>query len=154
MKKFNFLLLTIGFLLISSCSSDKSDPTPDNPAPTNIVTSKINGVDVTFDKVTVVKETYTDYVDLIVTATNTADATKKMVFNIEQNTLEAGACYFWTYTNDNLDYEWNSTAGATFTVMPTTNTTSVLKGTFSGVLTVSGVSQSVTITNGSFSVTY
>jgi hypothetical protein len=155
MKKINFLLLTIGFLIISSCSSDKSDPAPENPAPTNVVSAKVSGVDVTFDKVVIVKEVYPTYVDLAVTATNTVDADKKMIFKITQNTMDADACFYWSYTKPGFFYSWNSEMqGATFTVITTTNSTSVLKGTFSGILIDTDASQSVPVTNGIISVTY
>jgi len=152
MKQIIFLLSVLYFPLLISCSSDKSNPIVLPPAAINSLSAKVNGAEVLFNVASVVKETHPDYTDLIVTMTKSTDATKKIVFNLEQLQTGVDACYYFVYTQDDINYALE--VNNSFVANLTTNTEHNIKGTFTGRLYTDDQSGYVDITEGAFNITY
>lgn len=152
MKNFMLLFVFIGIVALSSCNKD------DNTSilqPTNSLVAKVDGVSITFDQVSVVKETYTDYVDLVITATTSGDTPKTIIFNVTQLVTGTDACYYFAYNQESVFYSWGSeTGGNSFEVNVAENTTSKIKGTFSGTLPNVDLTGAIAITNGTFDISY
>jgi hypothetical protein len=152
MKNLIYLFVFIGIVSLISCNKDDNTPAPQA---TNSLVSKIDGVSIAFDQVSVVKETYTDYVDLVITATTSGDNPKTIIFNVTQLAIGTDACYYFAYNQESVFYSWGSeTGGNSFEVNVTENTTSKIKGTFSGTLPNVDLTGAIAISNGTFDISY
>ncbi len=152
MKKISYLFLLVGILVLSSCNNDNDNSTPQN---TNSFVAKIDGVSVSFDQVTVAKDVQTDYIDLLVTAKVTGDDSKTITFNLTQLVTGIDACYYFAYIRDATNYTWDSeTGGNSFVMTVTENTTTRIKGTFSGTLPNDDVTSAIAISNATFDINY
>jgi hypothetical protein len=152
MKNFMFIFVFIGIVALSSCNKDDNTPTPQ---PTNSLVAKVDGVSVAFDQVTVTKDVQPDYVDLFVTAHISGDNTKTITFNLTQLAMGTDACYYFLYSREDVNFAWDSeTGGNSFVVNVTENTSTKIKGTFSGTLPNDDVSSAIAISNGTFDIAY
>ena len=152
MKRFLLLLSVLHFSFLSSCDSDKSNEAVLPTATITTFSAKINGADVDFNVVAVVKETNPDYTDLIVTVTKSTDATKSFVFNLEQMQTGEDSCYYFLYAQDNVNYALE--VANSFSTNVTTNTEHNIIGTFTGRLYTEDQLSSIDITEGIFNITY
>lgn len=155
MKRLFIFFIAIAATSFSSCS--KNNAAESAPVvPTSFLKALINGVNVEFNNVKVVKQVVPNegqpYTDLIVTATTKDDNAKSITFNLEYLQLGTETCYYFDYTNGDLDY--NSRPENSFVVNITSNTTNNLKGTFIGKLYDASNTEFVTIPNGSFDITF
>lgn len=156
MKK---LLLPLVAVLAFGCSSDKDEsPQIVLPPSTNTLKATINGTAYTFDKIIVETQTITDegytYVDLHVTASINGDETRSIEFNCEQNVAGTESTYwFYAYHDFDFDYDYEET-DVTFANNITINSDRRLVGTFSGTLDNYENTEQITITNGSYDLTY
>lgn len=155
MKRLFIFFIAIAATSFSSCT--KNNAAESEPiVPTSTLKALINGTNVDFSNVTVVKQVISNegfpYTDLIVTATAKDDSTKTISFNLEYLQLGTETCYYFNYTNGNLDYF--SRPENSFIVNITSNTTNNIKGTFSGKLYDSSNTEFVTIPDGSFDIIF
>ncbi len=152
MKNFMFLFVFIGIATLSSCNKDDNNPSPQT---TSSLVAKIDGVSIPFDQVTVAKDVQPDYVDLLITAHPSGDNTKTITFNITQLATGTDACYYFVYSREDTNYAWDSeTGGNSFVVNVTENTTTKIKGTFSGTLPNDDLTSAIAFSNGTFDITY
>lgn len=155
MKHLFIYFIAIAATSFSSCSKNNAAES-DTVVPTSFLKALINGVEVEFTNVKVVKQVVSDqgepYTDLIVTATAKNDSNKTINFNLEYLQLGTETCYYFNYTNGNLDFF--SRPENSLVVNITTNTTNNLKGTFIGKLYDASNTEFVTIPNGSFDIIF
>jgi len=133
-KLFLFTCLSALALSFNSCSDD--DSSSNNGSETGgTVSFKVDGVQKTFDTVTVNEdsetfegETYTWYE---VTASDNGSSTEMIYFEIEKgyNGADSFDSFMYTLNNTTFDMDWDS-----FSSNTTSNTSSKLKGTFSGTV--------------------
>jgi hypothetical protein len=152
MKRIFLLLSLLYFSFLTSCESDKSN---DTVLPTTTITTfnaKINGTDVDFNVAAIVKETNSDYTDLIVTVSKSSDMSKSFVFHLEQMQVGENSCYYFLYRQDEVNYDLEVTNS--FSTNVTTNTEHNIVGTFTGRIYTEDQSSFIDITDGVFNITY
>ena len=148
-----FILLSVLYLsLLISCDSNKSDPIVLPTPVINSLSAKINGAQVLFNVTSITKEIYPDYTDLVLTITKSNDATKRIVFNLEQLQTGVNACYYFLYTQGDVNYALE--IDNSFSTNLTTSTDHTIKGTFTGRLFTEDQSAFIDITEGAFNITY
>lgn len=146
-------------VLAFGCSSDK-DETPQIvlPPSSNTFKATINGTEYNFNKILVETQSMTvdgySYVDLHVVASINGDDTRRIEFNCEQDVPGLETTYwFYAYHDFDYDYDYEET-DVTFSNNVTVNSNRRLVGTFSGTLDTYDDTEQITITNGSYDLTY
>ena len=151
MKKL-FLFLAVSTLALTSCSSDD-----DGGNNAQSFTFTVNGVQKTFSNIVVNEEVGEDYVDLTVTAFNSANPSEVIVFDVEEGDLGVDAVWSFTYSTNGEIYFYT---GSAFNIIVTQNANNRLKGTFTGTLyrffnsAPGEVNPQINLTNGNFDFGY
>ena len=148
-----FLYMLVFSLAFSSNSCTK-DPSPSYSG--NSVTTKVGGLEKTFNTVVVTQEPYTsggvNYVDLKITATNKGNTTESLVFSIGKGDLGVGHSWGFNYTINGVYYA-EGDMPTTVSSDATINSDNKLKGTFNGTVT-SSENVTLQLTEGTFDVSY
>lgn len=148
MRKLFIFFIAITLTSLSSCDNK------DNKVVPSSLKAVINGVEVSFDTFKVEKEVVPNdgnpYTDLVVTATKSSDATKRIYFKLGYLETGAETCYYFYYKDGDIYYIDNNS----FSKEITTNTPSNLKGTFTGTLKDADSPATVSIVNGNFDINY
>lgn len=149
MKKIILFSVMLSFSLFSSCSND-NDSNDSIPTPEDVFTAKINGVQKNFTVTNVDVMEYEDYTDVEITAQLSGDPASTFELNL---TRDNGEVFFVQYSEIGNYYQPSPLES--FSVTIGENTTSKLKGTFSGTMqhTVN-IIEPVTVTNGTFEIYY
>lgn len=153
MKKiiYAFVILFISTTFIS-CSDDND--TIDNKNivrnATGTVTLKINDEFREFGSLTVTKEIYNGYSDLVIRGTQLNDQTKSIRIALGKNKLGSDSVYFVQYINNGTHYQMGS---ADITADITESNASAVIGTFSGIVKRQNL-DALTITEGIVNILY
>lgn len=153
MKKHLLSLITV--VLLFSCSSDDdSAPTAPPPVVTDFLKVTIAGTEYTFDRFFIETAAVAPegYIDLIVEATISTDASKKIIFKLEKDVPGTETIYYFYYKNGLDEYDTGENM-ASFSTNVTKNSDYKLIGTFSGIIAMEGA-ENLQLTNGSFDITY
>ncbi|HEX9981067.1 MAG TPA: hypothetical protein VGB50_10945 [Flavobacterium sp.] len=147
MKK--ILLLPVFFLLgiFASCSSDEDSD------PKSVLTARINGTEYTFNTIHVDQVHYPaeGYTDLEVTASIDNNPIRTITFIVAENSLGTHVTWYFTYFLHQSPYQKVEEA---FNIDVTENSGARLKGTFSGEVHDTESGETLTITDGTFNITY
>ena len=149
MKKIILFLaiLSVGFL--SSCSDDE-DSNDTTPTPEDTFSAKINGVQKTFSVTNVDVLEYEGYTDVEITAQISGDPTNTFELNL---TRDNGEYFFAQYAENDNYYQPDPLTNLTVSVSE--NTSTKLKGTFSGTMQeTEHLLDPVTVTDGTFTIYY
>jgi len=150
MRKLFIFFIAITLTSLSSCDNK------DNKVANSSLKTVINGVEVSFDTFKVEKEVVPNdgnpYTDLVVTATKSSDATKRIYFRLGYLETGADTCYYFYYKDGDIYY--NTEIDDSFSIDIAANTTTNLKGTFTGTLKDELSPASISIVNGSFDITH
>jgi hypothetical protein len=153
MKKiiYAFVILFISTTFIS-CSDDND--TIDNKNivrnATGTVTLKINDEFREFGSLTVTKEIYNGYSDLVIRGTQLNDQTKSIRIALGKNKLGSDSVYFVQYINNGTHYQMGS---ADITADIIESNASAVIGTFSGIVKRQNL-DALTITEGIVNILY
>lgn len=146
MKSKYLLVIIFSITTLFSCSSDsdKSD--------VNYIKAKINGVDLKFNIISVDIEDYTEYKDIIISATMESDPTKSIIIASQYDVTGEGEIWRCTHYSNGFYYEIQN--ADIFVSNITKNSSGKYEATFSGNL-INPVDDSViTLTNGSMKIKY
>lgn len=145
--KSNYLLVAIfSIVTLFSCSSDsdKSD--------INYIKAKINGVDMKFNKISVDIEDYTEYKDVIISATMESDLTKKIIIASQFGVIGESEIWRCSYYTNGTFYEIQNVDS--FISSITKNSSGRYVATFTGSLVNLEDDSLITLTNGSMNIKY
>lgn len=147
MKKIFLFICTFSLLAITSCSKD------DSPADTKFVKITINGIQKTFKTIVKTETSFVDpesgetYIDVDIEASSTDGSEDYIEFSFGKDITGPSTIYYLGYSNENGYY---STSNITSNI--TENNSTLIIGTFSGILTEVTNGTSITISNGSFDI--
>jgi len=149
------LCILAASLHLNSCTSDHEAGTVNDIPDT--LTLTIDGQVKNFTSVNVVESSVTDTNEnqtiptYNILATNSSDDGEFVAFQLRRNYTGPGGLYEFIYNNGQGSHSF----GDNFTFITTQNSPNVLIGEFSGPLYIENSElPSVTITNGSFNITY
>ena len=134
-KLFLFTCLSALALSFNSCSDDDSSSNNNGGETGGTVSFKVDGVQKTFDTVTVNLQSETEEGETWewyeVTASDAGASTETIYFEIEKGYSGADSFDTFTYTSNNSDFDmdWDN-----FSANTTSNSSSKLKGSFSGTV--------------------
>jgi hypothetical protein len=153
MKKLILFTLTALSLSLTSCSDDDGAAT-NNGGNGGTFTATVNGVQKTYNTVTVSEDSYSDgEVYLKVTGSQEGSADENIYFEMAKNETGTNAIYYSEFTTAGVQYY----AGNLNTNV-TVNNANQVKGTFSGpIYNTNSTEQDqvlFTITNGTFTANY
>ena len=143
-------LIILSAAMITGCSKDDDEPTPDS-----FVKATIEGVEYTFNTINVELYPYPEegYTDVEVTASIDNDPSRTISFIATREVVGPHASWYFSYFE-------NATAmpkvEGQFSTVVNENTQTTLKGTFSGTVQSVGnpVVENRAIANGVFDITY
>lgn len=146
MKNYFFYFFIASLSILTSCSSDsdKSD--------VNYIKAKINGVDLKFNIISVDIEDYTEYKDIIISATMESDPTKSIIIASQYDVTGEGEIWRCSHYSGSDYYEIQN--ADTFISNITKNSSGIYEATFSGNLINMNDDSVITLTNGSMKIKY
>lgn len=148
-KLFLFTCLSAFALSFNSCSDDDSSSSGNDNETT--ISFKVNGVQKTFKHVVFEGETGSEvpyhYIEAI---PNSNEPSESVNFTFHGNEIGSDVIEHFHYKKGSFDYYWTRGQDTEFMHNFQTNTTTKVKGTFSG--TIHDGDESVTITNGTFNI--
>lgn len=150
-KLFLFVSAITIALTFNSCSSDDNSDSSSN----NGITATINGVTKTFNTIDITENAFEDengedqiYLDIEARIDNNAG--EVIYFQVDKGDLGSDKMHGFYYYVNNSYYSY----GSEFEDNITVNNGSTLKGTFSGVVSLTDENQFLTFTNSSVNINY
>jgi hypothetical protein len=146
MKSNHFFSLIFCYFIFLSCSTDN------DRSDVNFIRANINGIDLKFNIISVDTEDYTEYIDIIVSATMESDPSKKIIIASQFGITGENEIWRCDYFTNNTFYRIQNPEA--FLSNITKNSDNQYNATFSGNLINPETDEIFVLTNGEMKIKY